>query len=145
MNTMCRSLKMLNVARLNVKAQKLCPDGSPDAAGEKGSRRTADKLENRGRILRSSKPKGIPQFHCFWVFKAMFALSYPQFFISFDPVSQLTNVYQMSAASPKVCYGEYDKSKVVSCSQFIPTTKMIMIIHMCRHIRTQTCIKYIVN
>ncbi|XP_035570446.2 treslin isoform X3 [Canis lupus dingo] len=57
MNTMCRSLKMLNVARLNVKAQKLCPDGSPDAAGEKGSRRTADKLENRGRILRSSKPK----------------------------------------------------------------------------------------
>ncbi|XP_066094943.1 treslin isoform X3 [Saccopteryx bilineata] len=36
MNTMCRSLKMLNVARLNVKAQKLHPEGSPDAAGEKG-------------------------------------------------------------------------------------------------------------
>ncbi|EFB17375.1 hypothetical protein PANDA_008253, partial [Ailuropoda melanoleuca] len=62
MKTMCRSLKMLNVARLNVKAQKLCPDGSPDAAGDKGIQktaggRTADKLENRGRTLRSSKPK----------------------------------------------------------------------------------------
>ena len=60
---------MLNVARLNVKAQKLHPDGSPDTAGEKGiqkiaSGRTTDKLENRGRTLRSSKPKGIPQFHC---------------------------------------------------------------------------------
>ncbi|XP_043409889.1 treslin [Prionailurus bengalensis] len=62
MNTMCRSLKMLNVARLNVKAQKSCPDGSPDATGEKGIPRaavgrTADKVENRGRTLRSSKPK----------------------------------------------------------------------------------------
>ncbi|XP_058150666.1 treslin isoform X1 [Dasypus novemcinctus] len=62
MNTMCRSLKMLNVARLNVKAQKLQPDCSPDAAGEKGipktaGGRTADKLEDRGRTLRSSKPK----------------------------------------------------------------------------------------
>ncbi|XP_008068821.1 treslin [Carlito syrichta] len=60
MNTMCRSLKMLNVARLNVKAQKLHPDGSPDIAGEKGiqktaSARIADKPEDRGR--RSSKPK----------------------------------------------------------------------------------------
>uniref|UniRef100_A0A8C3WQQ6 TOPBP1 interacting checkpoint and replication regulator n=1 Tax=Catagonus wagneri TaxID=51154 RepID=A0A8C3WQQ6_9CETA len=62
MNTMCRSLKMLNVARLNVKAQKLHPDGSPDTAGEKeiqkiANGRTTDKLENRGRTLRSSKPK----------------------------------------------------------------------------------------
>ncbi|EHB18456.1 hypothetical protein GW7_08820 [Heterocephalus glaber] len=62
MNTMCRSLKMLNVARLNVKAQKLHPDGSPDVAGEKViqktvSGRTTDKLEDRGRSLRSSKPK----------------------------------------------------------------------------------------
>ncbi|ELK18262.1 hypothetical protein PAL_GLEAN10009482 [Pteropus alecto] len=62
MNTMCRSLKMLNVARLNVKAQKLHPDGSPDATGEKGTQKTAagraaDRLENRGRSLRSSKPK----------------------------------------------------------------------------------------
>ncbi|XP_045865838.1 treslin isoform X2 [Meles meles] len=62
MSTMCRSLKMLNVARLNVKAQKLCPDGGPEAAGEKGvpraaGGRTADKWENRGRTLRSSKPK----------------------------------------------------------------------------------------
>lgn len=65
MNTMCRSLKMLNVARLNVKAQKLHPDGSPDVTGEKGTQkipsgRTVDKLEDRGRTLRSSKPKGIP-------------------------------------------------------------------------------------
>ncbi|XP_036787752.2 treslin [Manis pentadactyla] len=62
MNTMCRSLKMLNVARLNVKAQKSHPDGSPGAAGERGipkraGGRTADKWENRGRTLRSSKPK----------------------------------------------------------------------------------------
>ncbi|KFO34604.1 Treslin [Fukomys damarensis] len=62
MNTMCRSLKMLNVARLNVKAQKLHPDGSPDVAGEKAiqkivSGRAAEKPEDRGRSLRSSKPK----------------------------------------------------------------------------------------
>ncbi|XP_032749272.1 treslin [Rattus rattus] len=62
MNTMSRSLKMLNVARLNVKAQKLHPDGSPDMAVEKGLPktvigRTADKLEDRGRVLRSSKLK----------------------------------------------------------------------------------------
>ncbi|XP_012499136.1 PREDICTED: treslin [Propithecus coquereli] len=62
MNAMCRSLKMLNVARLNAKAQKLLPGGSPDMAGEKGiqktaSGKTADKLEDRGRTLRSSKPK----------------------------------------------------------------------------------------
>ncbi|XP_073917720.1 treslin [Castor canadensis] len=62
MNAMCRSLKMLNVARLNVKAQKLHPDGSPDVAAEKGTQRTtggrtADKLEDRGRTLRSSKLK----------------------------------------------------------------------------------------
>ncbi|ELW62802.1 Treslin [Tupaia chinensis] len=62
MNTMCRSLKMLNVARLNVKAQKLNPDVSPDMAGEKGIQRTAggkiaDKLEDRGKTLRSSRPK----------------------------------------------------------------------------------------
>uniref|UniRef100_A0A8D2CLZ0 TOPBP1 interacting checkpoint and replication regulator n=1 Tax=Sciurus vulgaris TaxID=55149 RepID=A0A8D2CLZ0_SCIVU len=52
MNTMCRSLKMLNVARLNVKAQKLHPDGSPDVTGEKGVQKIAN-----GRTLRSSKPK----------------------------------------------------------------------------------------
>ncbi|XP_047592614.1 treslin [Lutra lutra] len=62
MSTMCRSLKMLNVARLNMKAQKLCPDSGPEAAREKGvpraaSGRTADKWENRGRTLRSSNPK----------------------------------------------------------------------------------------
>ncbi|KAM5291790.1 treslin [Ctenodactylus gundi] len=62
MNTMCRSLKMLNVARLNVKAQKVHPDGSPDMAGEKGSHRTsvrraAEKPEDRGRAGRSSKPR----------------------------------------------------------------------------------------
>ncbi|XP_037365892.1 treslin [Talpa occidentalis] len=62
MNTMCRSLKMLNVARLNVKAQKLHPNGSPEASGEKGtlkmaSGRATDRLEGRGRVLRSSKAK----------------------------------------------------------------------------------------
>ncbi|CAH7339802.1 treslin [Phodopus roborovskii] len=62
MNTMSRSLKMLNVARLNVKAQKLHPDGSPDMTAEKGLQktivsRTGDKSEDRGRTLRSSKLK----------------------------------------------------------------------------------------
>ncbi|XP_075808609.1 treslin [Microtus pennsylvanicus] len=62
MNTMSRSLKMLNVARLNVKAQKLHPDGSPDIAVEKGLQKTAvgktgEKSEDRGRTLRSSKLK----------------------------------------------------------------------------------------
>lgn len=85
MNTMCRSLKMLNVARLNVKAQKLHPDGSPDTAGEKGIQkiangRTADNLGNKGRTLRSSKPKGIPQFHCILVSKFMFTLLYSHIF-----------------------------------------------------------------
>lgn len=67
MNTMSRSLKMLNVARLNVKAQKLHPDGSPDMAVEKGLpksavSRTGDKSEDRGRTLRSSKLKGSHSF-----------------------------------------------------------------------------------
>lgn len=79
MNTMCRSLKMLNVARLNVKAQKSHPDGSPDAAGERGmpkraGGRTAEKWENRGRTLRSSKPKGIPQSQSILVSKSMLTL-----------------------------------------------------------------------
>ncbi|KAM7048673.1 treslin [Molossus nigricans] len=61
MNAMCRSLKMLNVAMLNVKAQKLYPDGSPETAGERGTQqtaggKTAGRLENRRRT-RSSKPK----------------------------------------------------------------------------------------
>ncbi|KAL1774283.1 treslin [Sigmodon hispidus] len=62
MNTMSRSLKMLNVARLNVKAQQLHPDGSPDTAVEKGLpkavvSRAGDRSEDRGRALRSSKLK----------------------------------------------------------------------------------------
>ncbi|KAL6047418.1 hypothetical protein STEG23_010999 [Scotinomys teguina] len=62
MKTMSRSLKMLNVARLNVKAQKLDPDGGPDMAVEKGLQKTGasragDKSEDRGRTLRSSKLK----------------------------------------------------------------------------------------
>ncbi|XP_036909533.1 treslin [Sturnira hondurensis] len=61
MTTMCRSLKMLNVARLNVKAQKLHPDASLEAAGEQGAQKTAGgrvaaKLESRGRA-RSSRAK----------------------------------------------------------------------------------------
>lgn len=66
MNAMCRSLKMLNVARLNVKAQKLHPDASPEAAGERGVPKTAGgraaaKLENRGRT-RGSRLRGTA--HC---------------------------------------------------------------------------------
>ncbi|XP_036271468.1 treslin, partial [Pipistrellus kuhlii] len=62
MKTMCRSLKMLNVARLNVKAQKLHPDGSPEAAGDRAAPqaaggRAAGRLEPRGRTRRSSRPK----------------------------------------------------------------------------------------
>ncbi|XP_023604009.1 treslin, partial [Myotis lucifugus] len=62
MKTMCRSLKMLNVARLNVKAQKLHPDGSPEPAGDRGTQqtaggRTAGRLEHRGRTQKSPKPK----------------------------------------------------------------------------------------
>ncbi|XP_036591779.1 treslin [Trichosurus vulpecula] len=63
MKSMSRSLKMLNVARLNVKAQKLQPDCSPSSStGEKivqkaTSRRTDEKLEERGKMLKSSKPK----------------------------------------------------------------------------------------
>ncbi|XP_044518420.1 treslin [Gracilinanus agilis] len=63
MKSMSRSLKMLNVARLNVKAQKLQPDCSPSSStGEKivqktAARRTEEKLEEKGKMLRSSKPK----------------------------------------------------------------------------------------
>ncbi|XP_068954688.1 treslin isoform X2 [Petaurus breviceps papuanus] len=63
MKSMSRSLKMLNVARLNVKAQKLQPDCSPSSStGEKivqkaTSRRTDEKLEEREKMLKSSKPK----------------------------------------------------------------------------------------
>ncbi|XP_074090205.1 treslin isoform X2 [Macrotis lagotis] len=62
MKSMSRSLKMLNVARLNVKAQKLQPDCSPSSStGEKivqkATRRTEEKLEERGKMLRSSKSK----------------------------------------------------------------------------------------
>ncbi|KAM4826438.1 treslin [Thomomys bottae] len=47
MDAMCRSLKMLNVARLNAKAQKLHPDGSPDAAGERGTHKPARAVRGR--------------------------------------------------------------------------------------------------
>ncbi|CAM5087505.1 unnamed protein product [Natator depressus] len=56
MKTMSRSLQMLNVARLNVKAQKFQPDGVPPAAGEKVPqkllRRSDDKLEENRRVLK---------------------------------------------------------------------------------------------
>uniref|UniRef100_F6RGY3 TOPBP1 interacting checkpoint and replication regulator n=1 Tax=Ornithorhynchus anatinus TaxID=9258 RepID=F6RGY3_ORNAN len=63
MKTMSRSLKMLNVARLNVKAQKAQPDGtSATVTRGKGThkatlRRKGEKLEDKGRILRSSISK----------------------------------------------------------------------------------------
>ncbi|XP_059570576.1 treslin isoform X2 [Alligator mississippiensis] len=60
MKTMSRSLQMLNVARLNVKAQKFQPDCAPPAAGEKvpqrlSVKRSDDKLEERGRALKIPK------------------------------------------------------------------------------------------
>ncbi|MBZ3880074.1 Treslin [Sciurus carolinensis] len=70
MNTMCRSLKMLNVARLNVKAQKLHPDGSPDVTGEKGVQKIAN-----GRTLRSSKPKEVTKVRRNLFNEAMFSPS----------------------------------------------------------------------
>uniref|UniRef100_A0A8D0H736 Treslin n=1 Tax=Sphenodon punctatus TaxID=8508 RepID=A0A8D0H736_SPHPU len=59
MKTMSRSLQMLNVARLNVKAQKLQPDGLPSSVSEKVSqrllaRRLEDKVEEKGRALKAS-------------------------------------------------------------------------------------------
>ncbi|XP_067411780.1 treslin isoform X2 [Emydura macquarii macquarii] len=58
MKTMSRSLQMLNVARLNVKAQKFLPDGVPPAAGEKLPQkllwRSDDKLEEKRRVLKIS-------------------------------------------------------------------------------------------
>ncbi|XP_074862427.1 treslin isoform X2 [Carettochelys insculpta] len=58
MKTMSRSLQMLNVARLNVKAQKFQPDGVPLPADEKAPqkllRRSDDKLEENQRALKIS-------------------------------------------------------------------------------------------
>ncbi|XP_075753196.1 treslin isoform X2 [Pelodiscus sinensis] len=58
MKTMSRSLQMLNVARLNVKAQKFQPDAMPSVAGEKVSqkllRKSDDKLEENRRVLKIS-------------------------------------------------------------------------------------------
>ncbi|XP_029430643.1 treslin [Rhinatrema bivittatum] len=58
MKTMSRSLQMLNVARLNVKAQKFQQDGLPPSANERGSqkqskRRSTDKLEEKGKSVKS--------------------------------------------------------------------------------------------
>lgn len=58
MKTMSRSLQMLNVARLNVKAQKFQPDGMP-AVSEKvpqklSAKRLDEKLEGKEKALKTS-------------------------------------------------------------------------------------------
>ncbi|XP_056202912.1 treslin [Falco biarmicus] len=57
MKTMSRSLQMLNVARLNVKAQKFQPEGAPPTVNEKVSqklsaRRLDEKVEEKDKALK---------------------------------------------------------------------------------------------
>ncbi|NXV48334.1 TICRR protein, partial [Uria aalge] len=59
MKTMSRSLQMLNVARLNVKAQKFQPDGVPPTVNEKvpqklSGKRLDEKAEEKGKALKVS-------------------------------------------------------------------------------------------
>uniref|UniRef100_A0A663N2M2 TOPBP1 interacting checkpoint and replication regulator n=1 Tax=Athene cunicularia TaxID=194338 RepID=A0A663N2M2_ATHCN len=59
MKTMSRSLQMLNVARLNVKAQKLQPDGAPPTVNEKvpqklSGKRLDEKVEEKEKALKIS-------------------------------------------------------------------------------------------
>ncbi|XP_064312300.1 treslin isoform X2 [Phalacrocorax carbo] len=59
MKTMSRSLQMLNVARLNVKAQKFQPDGAPPTANEKvpqklSAKRLDEKVEEKEKALKIS-------------------------------------------------------------------------------------------
>ncbi|NXH13373.1 TICRR protein, partial [Bucco capensis] len=59
MKTMSRSLQMLNVARLNVKAQKLQPDGVPSTVNEKvpqklSAKRLDEKVEEKEKALKVS-------------------------------------------------------------------------------------------
>ncbi|XP_065544559.1 treslin isoform X2 [Lathamus discolor] len=59
MKTMSRSLQMLNVARLNVKAQKLQPDGEPPTVNEKvpwklSAKRLNEKVEEKEKVLKTS-------------------------------------------------------------------------------------------
>ncbi|NWH46632.1 TICRR protein, partial [Fregata magnificens] len=59
MKTMSRSLQMLNVARLNVKAQKFQPDGAPQTVNEKvpqklSAKRLDEKVEEKEKALKIS-------------------------------------------------------------------------------------------
>uniref|UniRef100_A0A8C0ANN0 TOPBP1 interacting checkpoint and replication regulator n=1 Tax=Buteo japonicus TaxID=224669 RepID=A0A8C0ANN0_9AVES len=71
MKTMSRSLQMLNVARLNVKAQKFQPDGVPPTTNEKvpqklSSKRLDEKVEEKEKALKISidfKTEEELQFH----------------------------------------------------------------------------------
>ncbi|KFP23894.1 Treslin, partial [Colius striatus] len=59
MKTMSRSLQMLNVARLNVKAQKFQPDGAPLTVNEKvpqklSAKRLDEKVEEKDKALKIS-------------------------------------------------------------------------------------------
>lgn len=59
MKTMSRSLQMLNVARLNVKAQKFQPDGAPPTGNEKvpqklSAKKLDEKVEEKEKTLKIS-------------------------------------------------------------------------------------------
>ncbi|NWX49313.1 TICRR protein, partial [Steatornis caripensis] len=59
MKTMSRSLQMLNVARLNVKAQKFQPDGAPPTVNERipqklSAKRLDEKVEQKEKALKKS-------------------------------------------------------------------------------------------
>lgn len=59
MKTMSRSLQMLNVARLNVKAQKFQPDGVLPTVNEKvpqklSAKRLDEKMEEKEKALKIS-------------------------------------------------------------------------------------------
>lgn len=59
MKTMSRSLQMLNVARLNVKAQRFQPDGAPPTVNEKvpqklSAKRGEEKVEGKEKALKIS-------------------------------------------------------------------------------------------
>ncbi|XP_004693045.1 PREDICTED: treslin [Condylura cristata] len=107
MNTMCRSLKMLNVARLNVKAQKSHPDGSPEATGEKGPQkvagaRAAERVDSRGRVLRSSRAK--------------------EFKTEEELLSYLQESYQRAVSSGEVALCACAQSLVSAVAAFVRST-----------------------
>ena len=154
MNAMCRSLKMLNVARLNVKAQKLHPDASPEAAGEKGVQKPAGgravgRLESRGRT-RSSKPKGIA--HCQSAQHLGPCVLFPTLLFLDVSVSSSVNKHLPSVYSTPtpVLWGHNNKT-MSSPKIYDPATRAVMSGYILRYIMyvyiyvhtyMYTCIQY---